>query len=683
MNDEEIKKLIRDALQQSGITFNFTNVQGDVDGGVVQGSKQYTAEGLKNAPVLRVVDVKGTDNKGFYNSFIVTSESPPNTKKKNREQKEFYEQLNTLSAEEFLLAFTITLFNYGEQQFVTNIYEYILNEKFKELLSDDPNELIQARDVIKDQDSIHSMYALPKRKRKAVDLFGKGFHQSLKEIGANFDEQILSIGGVQHHIRIIKYESQEHFVAMWNIWRNEYPNLINEMKYEIKLLAMYGEFHERILASRALGEIAVANVPAAVSEYLDEYSQSHDLQVRYNVGFSLSAIAANDPRNLSIVFDLLKKWIKRDWRSRWTAVAAISRLYRYDAKVSVDVLTQTMEISEKLSREENQILELNPLTMVWHSASLMFLDGCVSEVLNMLHNWFTSGYRHKIAMPDIARELFLDIMQLHFDLGANKLIANKPIVEKAKDTLGENESRKKETSASEKSVDETSIQSAQLIDEVSNSVKEIETESNSQEKNQETKTNDGTSVQLTSDEKILMEPSLAKTDTSSEANINKRDIVEDKSVDDVVNRLDIKSISNLLWKNLYDEFKDNSKEIGCNTKIVAELTRESLSRSQSYSQSNLWFRPFGRKAPYQRMQDIIHSWLMLSKEDEFKYIQDPLYVIIMECYVNMGEEMRDIKLKNKLLAWHNDEREQELYQYKFIKEILSAMNQTSRQIVTP
>lgn len=639
--------------------------------------------------------------------------------------KNLPEKISELPVEDFILALTVTLLNYGEHELVSNFYDYLLTEKYESVIK---GEVEQSNNQPK-SDSAKTLRKSPPR---AINIFGRGFEQRLKSIDAQYDERVVNINGIQQRIRIIKFKNTEHFVNMWNIWRNEYPQFLSDLKPELLFLLHFGDYYTRILVAHSLGEIACTNVTTITSEYLDKFATSRDLQVRYNVGYILWTIIANDQKNKKYIFDLLEKWLEHDWRSRWTVAASISRIYKFDIKGSIHILTQITELSEKLSRDKNAeepYYQLNPLTMIWHSASILFIDGHVTEILDMLHLWLITKNRNKQALPDIARELYLDIMQSYFDIRANSLVSDP---ERKKNKHQERFSDVKPVSNDEgkerntDTKDASPAVSSETKPDPNNSASELDAnpekqdlpanekpepeskeqslESSSDEEKSEEfvpKENDGSSSfeepnlvekQDASPSEVQSEFQIhANSTTIGNVNINvtisnqekdkSQENTEEKSIDDIINRIDINSVNKVLWKELSGECNSKKNGAGTYTRIIVDLTLESLRRGWAKSLANPWFDP-DRNPPYKRMQDIIHKWLELSMEDDFEHIQDPLYVILMECYVRLSVDIRDAKLKDKLQKWYTDQNEKDLYQYSFIKEVLDAMNHVSNQITT-
>lgn len=682
----------------------------------------YTTNYYGDSYTTNARDV-GVNNQG--NEYKSNNEETANKKKA---EKKLPEKIEELSVEDFLLALTVTLLNYGEYQSVSNFYDYLLTEKYKSVIKGVSEQGAEKSNQDKPEPVKVSKNQIP----RAIDIFGKGFEQRLKSIGAQYDEQVINLNGIQQRIRIIKFKTTEHFVSMWNVWRNEYPQFLSEIKPELLFLLHFGDYYTRILVSHSLGEIACTNVTKITSEYLNQFATSRDLQVRYNVGYILWTIIANDRKNKKYIFDLLEKWLEHDWRSRWTVAASISRIYKFDIQSSIHILTQITELSEKLSRNKNAeepYYQLNPLTMIWHSASILFIDGHVTEILGMLHLWLITKNRNKQALPDIARELYLDIMQSYFDIRANSLVSDP---ERKKNKHQERSSDVKPVSNDEgkerntDTKDASPAVSSETKPDQNNSASELEANpekqdlpanekteleskerslgsSSDEEKNEEfvSKENDSSSSfeepnlvenQDTSLSEVKSEFQIyANSTTISNVNINatssnqekdkSQENTEEKSIDDIINRIDINSVNKVLWKELSGECNSKKNGTGTYTRIIVDLTLESLRRGWAKSLANPWFDP-ERNPPYKRMQDIIHKWLELSMEDDFEHIQDPLYIILMECYVRLSVDIRDAKLKDKLQKWYTDQNETDLYQYPFIKEVLDAMKHVSNKIIT-
>lgn len=673
---------------------------------------------LGGNPVINNITAEDIGNVNQGNqSTVKGNKKDVNT---NKEEKNLPEKVGELPVEDFLLALTVTLLNYGEYQSVSNFYDYLLTEKYRSVIKGE-SELNAEKN---NPDKSDTTKASKKQTPRAVDIFGRGFEQRLKSIDAQYDEEVVNLNGTQQRIRVIKFKTLKHFVNMWNIWRNEYPQFLSEIKPELLFLLHFGDYYTRILAAHSLGEIACTNVTKTTSEYLNQFATSRDLQVRYNVGYILWTIIANDQKNKKYIFDLLEKWLERDWRSRWTVAASISRIYKFDIQGSIHILTQITELSEKLSRDkkaEEPYYQLNPLTMIWHSTSIIFLEGHVTEILDMLHLWLITKNRNKQALPDIARELYLDIMQSYFDIRANSLVSD-PERKKNKnqeqfsDVKPINNIEDKEQNVDTKN-DSPAVSSETKPDQ-NNSASELDANpekpepeskerslesSSDEEKSEEfvSKENDSSSSfeEPNQVEKQDKSPSESQSDFQSQANsttidntsINtassshekdkNQEHTEEKSIDDIINRIDINSVNKVLWKELSEECKSKKDGKGTYTRIIVDLTLESLRRGWAKSLANPWFDP-DRKPPYKRMQDIIHKWLELSMEGDFEHIQDPLYVILMECYVRLSVDIRDAKIKDKLQKWYTDQNETDLYQYSFIKEVLDAMNHVSNQITT-
>lgn len=691
----------------------------------------------KNEGPPTVLEVHGNVN--FFNNnlenvetFNQGNQSEAKTNKQNKKndksEKNLPEKMEELPAEDFLLALTVTLLSYGEYQSVSNFYDYLLTEKYRFVLTGESEQNPEKNN----QEKTESPKVLKKQSPRAVDIFGRGFEQRLRSIDAQYDEQVINLNGIMQRIRVVKFKTPQHYFNMWNLWRNEYPQFLSEIKPELLFLIQFGDYYTRILAARSLGEIACTSVIKTTSEYLNQFARSRDVQLRYNVGYILSAIIANDRKNQQYIFELLEKWLQRDWRSRWTVAASISRIYKFDIKASIRILTQITEISESLSRDKRtteQQFQLNPLTMIWHSASYIFLDGHITEILDMLHLWLVTKNRNKQALPDIARELYLDIMQSYFDIRANSIVSNpegkknkneehlsdvNPISnseDKERNTDAKNASpavssdakpnpnnsdsefdlnpEKQDVPANEKSEPESKEQSLESPSGEDKS-KDFAPEKNdgpssveepSLVEKQDTSSNEVQSEFQIHENSTTIGNTYIHTTSSSQEKDKTLEYTEEKSIDDIINRIDINSVNKVLWKVLSEECKSKKDGKGTYTRIIVDLTLESLRRGWAKSLANPWFDP-DRKPPYKRMQDIIHKWLELSMEDDFGHIQDPLYVILMECYVRLSVDIRDAKLKDKLQKWYIDQNEKDLYQYSFIKEVLDAMNHVSNQITT-
>lgn len=597
-----------------------------------------------------------------------------------------YEWLSTIQAENFLLLLAISVFNFGERRFIIRVYNTFF-DIFSKYISDE-NKVSD-----KEIDSGANEIRIPKRKQSAEEVFGTGFENRLRLIGASIEQINLHISGRKRRFSIVKLNNPKLHKALWDMWRRQWTHLLEDLYPVFMGISIYGDYIEQIIAAQALGEFTHTDLFWAEKNYLTRFAGFElDYKVRYNVGYILSIIATYDADISKHVFGLLDTWSAKPWRFRWTAAATCSRIFPSNVYASIEILDKVAKKSEERYKQainnnalHDAYLETIPYRMIWHSVSSIFLTE-QKEILELLGKWLDTPGRHKTALPDIARELFLDIMQSHFDIRTSEIIQPNPLFtpdsnqdESVNISNNEIVDREKSGDQIDPPTDEEIIpDDTEDIDFANkgekNEPEEVIEETNEEEKTLEQQLNDG-AIRISKDKSDL---NIDSSTTRSRNTFSYENQMETElTKDELNNLLQIDEVYKNFWQILHEDYVNlPNNEQGNSLSIVTNLVVESLRNSQPTSKTNRYVPSQYRQAPYKAQLNIFRQWLLLTDEEGFKFINEPLKYLLLESYKKLGEIFpwaQTKRFKNHFVRWSNDSSD-ELFENSYLKNIIEEMD---------
>lgn len=596
-----------------------------------------------------------------------------------------YNWLSNMHAEDFLLLLAISVFNFGERRFIIRVYNTFF-DIFSEYITDE-NKVSE-----KEIESGANYIEIPKRMKSAEEVFGRGFENRLRQVGASIEQINLHISGRPRRFSIVKINNPKFHKALWEMWRRQWTHLLEDLYPIFMGISIYGDYMEQIIAAQALGEFTHTDLFWAEKNYLTLFAGFElDYKVRYNVGYVLSIIATYDVDISKHVFGLLDTWSAKPWRFRWTAAAACSRIFPSNVEASIEILDKVANKSEERYIQainnnalHDAYLETIPYRMIWHSASSIFLTE-QKEILELLGKWLDTPERHKTALPDISRELFLDIMQSHFDLRTSEIIQPNPLAtsgSKQNQDLDKSSNEKEDPEKSDDQIDlptdeEIIPDGTEEVDIAFDSEKihpeEVIRETNTEEKAPDQQINDDAKKFSKDKSDFNVDaPSTRNRDAFSYDNQMDTEL----TIDEINKLLQIDEVYKNFWQILHEDYVNlPNNERGDYLFIVTNLIVESLRNSQPISKTNRYVPSQFRQAPYKAQLNIFRQWLLLLDEEEFKFISEPLKYLLLESYKKLGEIFpwaQTKRFKNHLNRWYNDSND-ELFENYYLKDIIEEM----------
>lgn len=593
--------------------------------------------------------------------------------------------LKSIPVEDFLLAFTVSLFNSGEKRFVVNAY-YAICELF--IPRDEQNSNQEEHEH--NNENQKTSYV---SRQKVEDVFGKGFRFSLNKVGADIDSLVLTDYKSNYELEVVKFENPKLNSTLWNIWLDQWPDLLDKVTPALMNMLANPENIDQLtqaISSRALGELYCRNFRSAVGEFLWRLGDAEDRRIRYNLGYILSVVLKKSPGEFDNVYKLLLDWNRSNWRMRWAAASACSRIHQYDLQKSLELLDLVAKTTDEKSQLrisqgffQEAYLETQPFNMVCHSIIFIFSTNYVEEVFHLLANWRVLD-KNKSALAAVSRELYIDLMLNHFDLRKSGLFSDEKFrgsrTFKSEDVSTKNSevgnTNEEDGTFNELLPQEDSIQSEGDV----KLTKEKESEESRNIDNQnQAKSEKDNSIETGDMNKV--EDTFDESDTDSGTENSSNEHPSEDEMDVITRILHVDDPYKKMWNVIQLECKANNYDYcGKFTKLLVDFIVETLRISRPGSDVNRYFPPTKRKPPYVSQLQIIRNWILLTREPEFDYISDPLYMVLMEAYTELGKLSPFLQEKRyyfTLKKWFSDPKDN-LHDDSFLKEVLNAIEHISK-----